>query len=232
MLIAFLCFSLSLSFSLTLPLPLSPSLSPCLFQSLSPSLCVRIDAEFLAEYHQFLRCTHLFTGTTSPRGQRVHWCTKIHLFETIWKWQLYRRNIEMRMKQNIVDGACIVDFCALKDVTMRSVPRQWSRSPVPFSSMNHRRDLLLLGWGRGGWLDVSQEVAIFHWWQLISKKQALTCGNGTSCGCFNRSPAVFLTLRLVQQKFQVNNFRLAHVFTWSVFLVLAWKTKIQKTKKT
>lgn len=50
----------------------------------------------------------------------------------------------MRMKQNIVDGACIVDFCALKDVTMRSVPRQWSRSPVPFSSMNHHGDLLLL----------------------------------------------------------------------------------------
>lgn len=65
-----------------------------------------------------LLCTLQFTGISSPREQ-MRWCTKIHLFETISKWQfLYRRNIEIKMKQNITDDACIVDFCALKNITM------------------------------------------------------------------------------------------------------------------
>lgn len=59
------------------------------------------------EHH--LLCTLQFTGISSTGGQ-MRWCTKIHLFETIWKWQLYCRNIEIKMKQNIIDDACIVDF--------------------------------------------------------------------------------------------------------------------------
>lgn len=53
--------------------------------------------------------------------KQTHWCTKIHLFETISKWQfLYRRNIEIKMKQDITDDACIVDFCALENITLPS----------------------------------------------------------------------------------------------------------------
>lgn len=70
----------------------------------------------LSEHH-FL-CTLGFTRNLSSR-EWTHWCTKIHLFETISKWQfLYRRNIEIKMKQDITDDACIVDFCALKNITM------------------------------------------------------------------------------------------------------------------
>lgn len=68
-----------------------------------------------SEHH--LLCTLQFTGISSAREQ-TRWCTKIHLFETISKWQfLYRRNIEMKMK-NITDDACIVDFCALENITL------------------------------------------------------------------------------------------------------------------
>lgn len=76
----------------------------------------------------------------------------------------YRRNIEMRMKQNIVDGACIIDFCALGDVTMRSV----HRSPVPFSSMSHGGDLMFAGEGRGGSLGSGGAAgSVFcEWWRF------------------------------------------------------------------
>lgn len=84
----------------------------------------------LQQHH--LLCILQFTEISSTTEQK-RWCTKIHLFETISKWQfLYRRNIEIKMKQNITDDACIVDFCALNNITML-MPSEISPKSDPLS---------------------------------------------------------------------------------------------------
>lgn len=101
---------------LLLVVSLPPTLLASVLQIGSSTLSHQASSAICKEHH--LLCTLQFTGVSSAREQ-MHWCTKIHLFETISKWQLlYRRNIEIKMKQNITDDACIVDFCALKNITM------------------------------------------------------------------------------------------------------------------
>lgn len=50
-------------------------------------------------------------------------CTDVQKYIYLKQFQndsfFNRRNIEIKMKQNITDDACIVDFCALKNITMR-----------------------------------------------------------------------------------------------------------------
>lgn len=98
----------------------------------------------------------------------------------------------MRMKQNIVDGACIIDFlCAEGRFNAFTFPSVEQESCSFFKYESPRRSAAhgVIGGSRGG----ARCFARCGGFPLMAVNfKVLTWGNSAgldvSCGCFNRSP--------------------------------------------